>query len=221
MSIIPIDSCIVSERPGNETSSKRFATVRTPRAAKKLAGRVLLLAAALVCLGGCGSKTVAARNAAAPATSTATSSLQAPVSRTGMLIRRPPADVFRAFVDPAVTTKFWFTKSSGKLAKGARVRWEWEMHGVSTDVEVHESEENRRLVISWGTTVEFRFVPLEEGTYLEITERGFTGTPEEKVALAMDSVGGFSLVLANVKALLEHDVVLTTVADGKPKGLHL
>ncbi|MEV1167923.1 hypothetical protein [Nonomuraea sp. NPDC049784] len=36
-----------------------------------------------------------------------------------MLIRRPPAEVFQAFADPDVTTRFWFTKSTGKLTPGA------------------------------------------------------------------------------------------------------
>jgi len=48
-----------------------------------------------------------------------------------MLIRRPPGDVFQALVDPAITTRFWFTKSSGELVRGATVRWEWEMYGAS------------------------------------------------------------------------------------------
>ena len=40
----------------------------------------------------------------------------APVmSKTAMLIRRPVADVFEAFINPDITTKFWFTKSSGRL----------------------------------------------------------------------------------------------------------
>src|SRR5947199_10643616 len=38
-----------------------------------------------------------------------------PVASTGMLIRKPVAEVFAAFVDPAITSKFWFTKASGKL----------------------------------------------------------------------------------------------------------
>ena len=38
-----------------------------------------------------------------------------PKSKTGMLIRKPVAEVFEAFVDPDITTKFWFTKSSGRL----------------------------------------------------------------------------------------------------------
>jgi len=32
-----------------------------------------------------------------------------------MLIRNPVALVFQAFIDPVVTTKFWFTKASGPL----------------------------------------------------------------------------------------------------------
>jgi len=40
---------------------------------------------------------------------------QVPTSKTGMLIRRPVAEVFEAFVDPAITTRFWFTRSSGRL----------------------------------------------------------------------------------------------------------
>jgi len=178
-----------------------------------------LLLAAVLAIGGC---TPAAAPPASSRAPTATAARrEAPISRTGMLIRRPPAEVFRAFVDPAVTTRFWFTKSTGALTKGARVRWEWEMHGVSADLVVEELEENRRIVIAWGTTVELRFVPWEGNTFVQVTERGFEGTDDEKVALAMDSVAGFSLVLANVKALLEHGVVLTTVLDGKPKGLRL
>jgi uncharacterized protein YndB with AHSA1/START domain len=74
---------------------------------------------------------------------TATRSLQhtrVPTVKVGMRIRRPPSEVFQAFVDPAVTTRFCFTKSSGKLAPGATVRWEWEMYGVSSEVSVKEFE---------------------------------------------------------------------------------
>ncbi len=44
-----------------------------------------------------------------------------------MLIRKPVAEVFEAFVDPATTSKFWFTKGSGRLAPGEEIRWDWEM----------------------------------------------------------------------------------------------
>jgi len=57
-----------------------------------------------------------------------------PVTKTGMLIRKPVADVFEAFINPGITTKFWFTRSSGRLAAGKQVQWEWAMYGISITV---------------------------------------------------------------------------------------
>ena len=72
---------------------------------------------------------------------------QVPITKTGMLIRKPVADVFEAFINPDVTTKFWFTKSSGRLEPGKQVTWTWEMYGVSAQIHVREVEENKRIVI--------------------------------------------------------------------------
>ena len=41
--------------------------------------------------------------------------LHVPVAKAEMLIRKPVVEVFEAFVNPAVTTRFWFTKSSGRV----------------------------------------------------------------------------------------------------------
>lgn len=148
-----------------------------------------------------------------------------PVARTGMLIRSPVAEVFAAFVDPAITTRFWFTKSSGPLAPGAEVRWEWEMHGVGTDVAVRVFERDRRLLIEWDTrerptTVEWLFTPRPDGTtFVEIAHAGFVGDADQVVAQALDAAGGFALVLAGLKALLEHGIRLNLVADRFPAGI--
>jgi len=149
----------------------------------------------------------------------------APTARTGMLIRRPVAEVFEAFLDPAVTTKFWFTKSSGRLEAGRQVQWEWEMYGISIPVTARVIEPNRRLVIEWpgpggSTTVEWTFLPLADGTtFVSIAHAGFAGDGDALMKHATDSVQGFSLVLAGLKALLEHGVRLNLVADRYPKGV--
>lgn len=147
----------------------------------------------------------------------------APSSKVQMLIRRPVGEVFRAFVDPQVTTRFWFTKSSGKLEPGAEVRWEWEMHDVSTTLKVQEVEENSRILIEWDPDspreVEWRFYSGQDDTTLvTITERGFEGNGDEIVAQAIGSQGGFTFLLAGLKALLEHDVELNLTGDAFPKG---
>ena len=43
-----------------------------------------------------------------------------PVAKSEMLIRRPVADVFEAFIDPAITSRFWFTKAVDDSRQGKR-----------------------------------------------------------------------------------------------------
>lgn len=144
-----------------------------------------------------------------------------PVVRTGMLIRRPVQEVFEAIIEPSITTKFWFTKSSGRLEAGKRVRWEWEMYGVGTDVDVLEVEANRCILLNWSppdiNSVEWIFTPLGDSeTYVSIINAGFKGEGDRIVSEALDSMGGFTMVLCALKALLEHGIVLTVVADKAP-----
>jgi uncharacterized protein YndB with AHSA1/START domain len=145
-----------------------------------------------------------------------------PVAKTQMLIRRPVADVFEAFVDPAITSRFWFTKGSGRLEPGANVRWDWEMYGVFAQVQVKVIEPRKRIVIEWSmygppTTVEWVFTPRgDRATFVTIANWGFTGSDDEVVKQSIDSMGGFSFLLAGAKALLEHGIVLTLVLDHAP-----
>jgi uncharacterized protein YndB with AHSA1/START domain len=150
---------------------------------------------------------------------------QVPVSKTGMLIRTDAAAVFEAFVDPAVTTRFWFTKGSGRLEVGKHVKWEWEMYDVSAEVTPTVIEPNKRLVIEWPgdtgpTTVEWKFSAQQNGTtFVDVSESGFTGSGDELVKQVANSTQGFSLVLAGLKAWLEHGIQLNLVADRYPKGI--
>jgi uncharacterized protein YndB with AHSA1/START domain len=119
---------------------------------------------------------------------------RAPIAKTEMLIRKPVMEVFRAFVDPAITTKFWFTKSSGHLEEGKNIRWDWEMYGVSTRVAVQKIEKHKRILIDWDdppTQVEWLFTPREDGTtFVSITNSGFVGDGDAVVRQAIDSMGG-------------------------------
>lgn len=146
---------------------------------------------------------------------------QVPPVKVEMLIRRPAAEVFQAFFDPAVTTKFWYTKSSGKMTPGAQLVWEWEMYGAAGKVSVLEVEENRRILFEWPTRVELLFVPSENNTTIvEVTESAATGDGDEMVAHLAGSTSGFTTALCSLKALLEHGIQLGAVGDRHPKGVH-
>jgi uncharacterized protein YndB with AHSA1/START domain len=150
---------------------------------------------------------------------------KAPSVKVGLLIRTPPEQAFDAFRDPTVTTKFWYTKSTGKMTPGAELRWDWEMYGVSSDVIVDEVDENRRIAFRWNnhdsqappTSVEFRFDPRErDATYVEVTEARFTGNGDTVVEQVTASTEGFTFVLSALKAYLEHDLVLHIIEDAHP-----
>jgi uncharacterized protein YndB with AHSA1/START domain len=147
-----------------------------------------------------------------------------PSATTGMLIRKPVADVFAAFVDPTITTQFWFTRSSGPLEPGRTVQWEWEMYGISIPVKAIAVEPNKRLVVEWPgysglSTVEWTFVSQADSTtFVTITESGFVGAGDDLVKQVADSTEGFTWVLAGLKAFLEHNIRLNLVADRHPQG---
>lgn len=150
---------------------------------------------------------------------------QVPIAKAEMLIRKPVAEVFEAFVNPEITTRFWFTKSSGRLEAGKHITWTWEMYNLSIHVDVKEVEVDKRILIEWGnygsmTTVEWIFTPYEnDTTYVSITNSGFKGAGDKVVSDALDSKGGFTWVLAGLKVLLEHNIELNAIADAFPKGL--
>ncbi|HYD11237.1 MAG TPA: SRPBCC family protein [Allosphingosinicella sp.] len=143
-----------------------------------------------------------------------------PVANAAMLIRRPVAEVFEAFANPAITARFWFSHGHARLAPGAQLRWEWEMYGAGTDVLVKAIEPGRRILIDWDepvTEVEWLFEPRgADRTWVTVENRGFHGTDEEKLARALDATGGFALVLAGAKIWLEHGIEPGFVLDRHP-----
>lgn len=144
-----------------------------------------------------------------------------PTVETQMQIRKPVSQVFQAFIDPAITTNFWFTKSSGKLETGKTVKWEWEMYNVSSEVQVKEIIPNKKISIEWGdptTTVDFEFRALtDETTYVVIKNYGFKETGDDLIQSIKDNTGGFTTVLDGMKAYLEHNIRLNLIADKFPK----
>ena len=146
-------------------------------------------------------------------------------ARTEMLIRRPVAEVFDAFIDPRKTSKFWFSSGSGRLEVGKRVQWRWDMYDLKVDVDVKALEPNRRIIVDWSageapTTIAWHFTPHSgDTTFVSITNSGFTGDEQSIIKQALDSTEGFTFVLAGLKAYLEHGVRLNLVRDRHPGGL--
>src|SRR5688572_9874551 len=98
------------------------------------------------------------------------------VARAELLIRKPPAEAFNAFVDPRIIEKFWLKRASGPLAKGASVEWEFMVPGARDTITVTDFVRDQILGWTWsdGTAVKLEFHPHEKtGTRISVTDSAF------------------------------------------------
>jgi uncharacterized protein YndB with AHSA1/START domain len=124
--------------------------------------------------------------------------------QSSMMIRRPPGEVFAAFVNPQTLRKFWLSDASGPLTPGARVQWQFMVPGATEQVSVTSFEAPRHLAFDWsdGIHVDMTFEPFGEGaTRAGIALSGFDGA--DALAQATGAVEGFTIVLCDLKTLLE------------------
>jgi uncharacterized protein YndB with AHSA1/START domain len=140
-----------------------------------------------------------------------------------MCIRKPANEVFQAFIDPALTKYFWFTKGNDRLEVNKTIIWEWEMYNFSTKVVATQIIADKKIVIEWFTAekptiVDFDFKELSNGsTFVTIRHSGFQQKGIELQAAINDSTSGFTIVLAGLKAFLEHNINLNLILDKFPK----
>lgn len=132
-----------------------------------------------------------------------------------MLIRRPATEVFEAFVQPDLITKFWLKATTGPLSHGAQVEWQFMVPGVTERVNVTAFEKPRHIAFVWsmgGLGVDMRFLEERKGiSVVSVEVRGFKsegGT--DQVANATE---GFSIVLCDLKVLLESGRSANLVKD--------
>lgn len=129
-----------------------------------------------------------------------------PVVDVDMLIRKAPGEVYRTFADPERICRFWLAESSGPLRTGARVTRTFKIAGAVAKVEVVEALPNRLLDLRWddGRPLRIDFEDRGDATLVHIRETDFGG--DTPAANAIESMSGFTLVLASLKAWLEHGI---------------
>jgi uncharacterized protein YndB with AHSA1/START domain len=121
-----------------------------------------------------------------------------------MLIRKPAKDVFDAFANPRIIEKFWLKSASGPLAKDATVEWEFMVQGARETVTVTEFIANQVIAFKWsdGVAVEMKFEQQDKNsTRLSVNATGFNGADES--SLAVNATEGFTIVVCDLKSLLE------------------
>jgi len=131
--------------------------------------------------------------------------MMTPVAKAKMLMRCSAASVFDAFVQPEKITSFWLDSTSGPLALGAHVEWQFMVPGAIEGVAVTAFARPQHIAFTWtgsALDVDLRFSELEGGfTVVSVEVRGFAGV--DAIEQAIDATEGCSIVLCDLKLLLE------------------
>jgi uncharacterized protein YndB with AHSA1/START domain len=153
-----------------------------------------------------------------------------PIVKVQMMIRKPIDVVFEAMVNPDITSRFWFTKSSGRVEPGKTLEWEWGQFGVMDTVDILEVRNSEYISLKWKlgelkTLVEMKFESFSTSfTLVKVSESGFWDHHlakdekiSEKIHLMLGQNSGWNLVLSNMKAWLELGLDLNLIADHHPQ----
>lgn len=136
-------------------------------------------------------------------------------ARVSMIIRAPAADIISAFVDPLKLAGFWLSSSSGPLAVGTVVHWQFMVPGAEVDTTATILVPERKLAWRWsdGTTVDIDLEEVDDAMAVTIINAGFSGSSDNIVEAALNATEGFALVLADLKTMLEAGTSAHIVRD--------
>ncbi|QDK70600.1 SRPBCC domain-containing protein [Lactococcus protaetiae] len=144
-----------------------------------------------------------------------------------MEISAPASEIFDAFVNPEKIGNFWFSNSSERWEKGKTIILSYEEFEANVPIQVMDIRENSRILLTWGPisderAVTISFMQVDEKTIVEVKEVGFqeyerlltdpvlaevrTYEYEEIINNLMGGKGGWTFVLACLKAYLENGV---------------
>ena len=137
-----------------------------------------------------------------------------------MLVWKPIAETFNAFIDPSITSKFWFARSSGPLEAGKTVNWEWEVNNISARVNVEEIIDGKLIKLDWGGPIPK--LEIEFKTYGDHATLVIIRNYNEKIMAGkiineiIENTSDLTSVLDGLKAYLEHNIKLNLIADKVP-----
>jgi uncharacterized protein YndB with AHSA1/START domain len=128
-------------------------------------------------------------------------------------VLRPVSEVFAAIVDPAKMSRFFISRATGPMQRGATIEWSFDDVGMKLSVDVREVEENRRIVFDWAASgVNARVtIGLEardhDATLVDINEAAWPMN-QEGVRCALGQTQGWTDFLCCMKAFLQHGINL-------------
>jgi uncharacterized protein YndB with AHSA1/START domain len=136
-------------------------------------------------------------------------------------IRKSPAEVFEAVVNPKKLSGYFVKDSSGPLAEGKIVKWSFVEAPEPFDVVVRHVVKNERIVFEWpaetggyNTRVEMVFKPIDgDSTMVQISESGWRDDAAG-IRASYGNASGWMHMMCSLKAYLEYGINLRAGGTG-------
>ena len=133
--------------------------------------------------------------------------------KVAMQILKPASEVYEAIVDPTKMSKYFISKSSGKMEEGRQIMWRFPEFDTEFPIRVGRMEKNKYISYHWDVDgrdllVEMTLTPVGgDATVVTVTEKGMEND-EAGINWLRGNTGGWANFLACLKAYLEYGVNL-------------
>lgn len=118
-----------------------------------------------------------------------------------LLFRTGPAEIYDSFVEPKLLSKFWLKRSSAPLQVGVPVKWDFMVSGASETVTGKRLVPGELISFSWSDGVKVTIKIASSSRSLSVVR--IAAGPFGSTTKAVDAAEGFSVVLCDLKVLLE------------------
>jgi uncharacterized protein YndB with AHSA1/START domain len=129
-------------------------------------------------------------------------------------IGKPVDDVFEAIVDPEKMSRYFISKSTGRMESGKTLTWKFPEFDMTFPVEIISAEKGRPISFQWGsmdgsnTVVEIKLEPRgDKETFVSVKE-GSKENNEAGLNWMRGNTEGWANFLACLKAYLEYGINL-------------
>ncbi|RDU38030.1 hypothetical protein DRW41_00170 [Neobacillus piezotolerans] len=129
-----------------------------------------------------------------------------------MNIHKPANEVYEAIANPEKMANYWFSSGTARIETGRTITWRYDEYNAEGNIKVIETEENRKIVFSWGgegeeTLVTIQLNQQEAGnTIVEVTESGFKEDDPHLINKLLGQQQGWIYMLTCLKAYLENGI---------------
>jgi len=122
-------------------------------------------------------------------------------ARLPLPVRASARAIYDAFVEPEQFVRFWLAKSSAPLEVGVPVRWDFMVPGASETTTAAKLVRGELIRFAWSDGVKVA-ITIERRSRTQSVVRIVAG-PFRSTNRAVDAAEGFSIVLCDLKVLLE------------------